>query len=151
MALYVKGSAEEQIKQDLQAVAEGVAASVLHSGTHSNPDSHDRNEFEANQDGDIQNSSVDMQHKAKAEVIYLLPYFFFFGGGGVVGWCFSDFTSGFFNFFFFLFFSLVYFRTSRTNCRIRHTLVFQCQMALAICRLKFLFCNFFHEIMCLFC
>lgn len=86
MALYVKGSAEEQIKQDLQAVAEGVAASVLHSGTHSNPDSHDRNEFEANQDGDIQNSSVDMQHKAKAEVIYLLPSFFFFGGGeGLLG------------------------------------------------------------------
>lgn len=66
-ARSAKGSAEEQIKQDLQAVAEGVAASVLHSGTHSNPDSHDRNEFEANQDGDIQNSSVDMQHKAKAE------------------------------------------------------------------------------------
>jgi hypothetical protein len=89
LALCVKGSAEEQIKQDLQAVAEGVAASVLHSGTHSNPDSHDRNEFEANQDGDIQNSSVDMQHKAKAEVIYLLPSFFFFfffwGGEGLLG------------------------------------------------------------------
>ncbi|KAL0013627.1 hypothetical protein SO802_000696 [Lithocarpus litseifolius] len=62
-----KGSAEEQIKQDLQAVAEGVAASVLHSATSSNPDLHDRNESEAIQDGDNQNSSVDMQRKAKAE------------------------------------------------------------------------------------
>nr|POE70211.1 serine/threonine-protein kinase ctr1 [Quercus suber] len=62
-----KGSAEEQIKQDLQAVAEGVAASVLHSATSSNPDLHDRNESEAIQDRDNQNSSVDMQRKAKAE------------------------------------------------------------------------------------
>ncbi|XP_075643037.1 RAF-like serine/threonine-protein kinase 24 isoform X2 [Castanea sativa] len=62
-----KGSAEEQIKQDLQAVAEGVAATVLHSATSSNPDLHDRNESEAIQDGDNQNSSVDMQRKAKAE------------------------------------------------------------------------------------
>lgn len=74
---YVKGSAEEQIKQDLQAVAEGVAASVLHSATSSNPDIHDINEsaFEAIQDGDIQNSSVDMKHKAKVEVVYLLVTF----------------------------------------------------------------------------
>ncbi|KAL4654256.1 hypothetical protein ACB092_01G365000 [Castanea dentata] len=62
-----KGSAEEQIKQDLQAVAEGVAATVLHSATSSNPDLHDRNESEAIQDRDNQNSSVDMQRKAKAE------------------------------------------------------------------------------------
>ncbi|XP_059453066.1 uncharacterized protein LOC132183699 isoform X3 [Corylus avellana] len=70
-----KGSAEEQIKQDLQAVAEGVAASVLHSATSSNPDIHDIYEsaFEAIQDGDIQNSSVDMQHKAKVEDKNKLP------------------------------------------------------------------------------
>ena len=70
LALCVKGSAEDQIKQDLQAVAEGVAASVLHSATSSNPDMHDRNESEAIQDGDNQNSSVDMQRKAKAEVFF---------------------------------------------------------------------------------
>ncbi|KAK4431815.1 Serine/threonine-protein kinase CTR1 [Sesamum alatum] len=37
-SLSNKGSAEEQIKQELQAVAEGVAASVLHSSVPSNPD-----------------------------------------------------------------------------------------------------------------
>ena len=73
LALCVKGSVEDQIKQDLQAVAEGVAASVLHSATSSNPDMHDRNESEAIQDGDNQNSSVDMQRKAKAEVFFFLP------------------------------------------------------------------------------
>ncbi|KAM3714247.1 hypothetical protein ACB098_01G320100 [Castanea mollissima] len=64
---HSRSSKEEQIKQDLQAVAEGVAASVLHSATSSNPDLHDRNESEAIQDGDNQNSSVNMQRKAKAE------------------------------------------------------------------------------------
>lgn len=41
-----KGSEEEMIKQELQAVAEGVAASVLHSSTPSNADlsSHGRSE-----------------------------------------------------------------------------------------------------------
>lgn len=67
----LKGSAEEQIKQDLQAVAEGVAASVLRSATSSNPDLLDANEsaFEANQDGDSQDSRLDVQHKAKVEVV----------------------------------------------------------------------------------
>ncbi|GFP84496.1 serine/threonine-protein kinase ctr1 [Phtheirospermum japonicum] len=37
-SLSNKGSAEELIKQELQAVAEGVAASVLHSSVPSNPD-----------------------------------------------------------------------------------------------------------------
>ncbi|XP_043701330.1 uncharacterized protein LOC122651841 isoform X2 [Telopea speciosissima] len=45
---HVKGAAEEQIKQDLQAVAEGVAASVLQSSLPSNPDSpiHENNELQ---------------------------------------------------------------------------------------------------------
>lgn len=37
-SLSNKGSAEEQIKRELQAVAEGVAASVFHSSLPSNPD-----------------------------------------------------------------------------------------------------------------
>ncbi|KAH6819186.1 kinase superfamily with octicosapeptide/Phox/Bem1p domain-containing protein [Perilla frutescens var. frutescens] len=37
-SLSNKGSAEEQIKRELQAVAEGVAASVFHSSVPSNPD-----------------------------------------------------------------------------------------------------------------
>lgn len=36
--LIYKGSAEEQIKRELQAVAEGVAASVFNSSVISNPD-----------------------------------------------------------------------------------------------------------------
>lgn len=36
--LHVKGSAEELIKEELQAVAEGVAASVLQPSLPSNPD-----------------------------------------------------------------------------------------------------------------
>lgn len=122
---YIKGSAEEQIKQDLQAVAEGVAASVLHSATSSNPDIHDINEsaFEAIQDGDIQNISVDMQHKAKVEVVYLLISFLssprvVLGHFGVGGGCLIA------HLFAYFFFSLVYFRT-RTNFQIRQTLVFQ--------------------------
>ncbi|KAI3771784.1 hypothetical protein L6452_02952 [Arctium lappa] len=59
------GSAEELIKQELQAVAEGVAASVLHSSTPSNPDSnrHGRSEhaLEANQSGEAQKSNADVQ------------------------------------------------------------------------------------------
>ncbi|XP_024961300.1 uncharacterized protein LOC112501804 isoform X2 [Cynara cardunculus var. scolymus] len=59
------GSAEELIKQELQAVAEGVAASVLHSSTPSNPDSsrHGRSEhaLESNQSGEAQNSNADVQ------------------------------------------------------------------------------------------
>ncbi|KAG7945537.1 hypothetical protein I3843_15G157300 [Carya illinoinensis] len=62
-----KGSAEEQIKQDLQTVAEDVAASVLHSASPSNSDLHDRIEsaFETYPEGDIQNSCGDKQDKAK--------------------------------------------------------------------------------------
>ncbi|KAL6226206.1 hypothetical protein ACLB2K_000169 [Fragaria x ananassa] len=61
-----KGSAEEQIKQDLQAVAEGVAASVFKSSSLSNPVFNDKNEsaYDSNQDeGQISVSS--MQHSVE--------------------------------------------------------------------------------------
>lgn len=61
---YVTGSAEEQIRNDLQAVAEGVAASVFQPSTTSNPESID-----SIQDADVKKSSAE--HKAKAEVIHI--------------------------------------------------------------------------------
>lgn len=61
-----KGSAEELIKQELQAVAEGVAASVLHSSTPSDPDSNKRGS-EASQSGEAQNSNADVQQGAEVE------------------------------------------------------------------------------------
>ncbi|KAL5547694.1 hypothetical protein UlMin_002925, partial [Ulmus minor] len=58
-----KGLAEEQIRQELQAVAEGVAASVFQaSPPSSNPDAND-----SIQDGEFGISNADMQHKAKVE------------------------------------------------------------------------------------
>lgn len=66
----VKGSAEEQIKQELQAVAEGVAASVFQPSMSSNLDLHDRNESAngSKQSGDVENSGADIQQKDKVEV-----------------------------------------------------------------------------------
>ena len=66
----VKGSAEEQIKQELQAVAEGVAASVFQSSTSSNLDLHDRNESASGskERGDVENSGADTQQKDVVEV-----------------------------------------------------------------------------------
>ncbi|KAK9269190.1 hypothetical protein L1049_000959 [Liquidambar formosana] len=68
-----KGSAEELIKQELQAVAEGVAASVLQSSMPSNSDSslHDRNEsfFDTIQGGEVQSSDLERHYKAKVEDI----------------------------------------------------------------------------------
>lgn len=69
----VKGSAEEQIKQELQAVAEGVAASVFQPSTSANPDLRDKNESSngSKQDGDVENSDAAVQHNEqhKDEVI----------------------------------------------------------------------------------
>ncbi|KAJ0030615.1 hypothetical protein Pint_14703 [Pistacia integerrima] len=66
-----KGSSEELIKQELQAVAEGVAASVFQSATNSNPDSvvHEKDEsaYESNQEREAQDSDIEMKHKAKLE------------------------------------------------------------------------------------
>ncbi|VVA25080.1 PREDICTED: serine/threonine-kinase [Prunus dulcis] len=64
-----KGSAEEQIKQELQAVAEGVAACVFQSSSPSNPDLHDKDEYayQSNQDEDVQNNTAGMQNRAKVE------------------------------------------------------------------------------------
>lgn len=69
----VEGSADELIKQELQAVAEGVAASVLQSSMPSNPDittMHDRSETlsEVNQDSEVQNTDVEL-NKAGFEVL----------------------------------------------------------------------------------
>ncbi|KAL7586257.1 uncharacterized protein LOC111908357 [Lactuca sativa] len=54
------GSAEELIKQELQAVAEGVAASVLHSSTPSNPESNKRG-LETKKSCEGQTSNTDEQ------------------------------------------------------------------------------------------
>ncbi|CAA2952897.1 serinethreonine- kinase ctr1 [Olea europaea subsp. europaea] len=65
-----KGSAEDLIKQELQAVAEGVAASVLHSSVPSNPDLSDaRSEFPSTslQNGEVQNTNTEMEHGKKYE------------------------------------------------------------------------------------
>lgn len=66
----VIGSAEEQIKQELQAVAEGVAACVFQSSSPSNPDLRDKDEYayQSNQDEDVQNNTAGMQNRAKVEV-----------------------------------------------------------------------------------
>lgn len=68
----VKGLAEEIIRQELQAVAEGVAASVFQSAA-TNPETMvlERNEsaYETNQDKEISNKDVEMQHKTKFEVL----------------------------------------------------------------------------------
>lgn len=68
------------IKQELQAIAEGVAASVLHSTT-SNPEIsiHEKNEplSLSNKDIELQDSDLEMQHKSKVEVLKLLVLTFF--------------------------------------------------------------------------
>ncbi|KAL2482760.1 Protein kinase superfamily protein with octicosapeptide/Phox/Bem1p domain [Forsythia ovata] len=59
-------------KQDLQAVAEGVAASVLHSSVPSNHDLsvHARIEFQSTHEkGEVQSTSTEMQHKDNFEDI----------------------------------------------------------------------------------
>ncbi|PON67148.1 Mitogen-activated protein kinase kinase kinase [Parasponia andersonii] len=58
-----KGSAEEQIRNDLQAVAEGVAASVFQPATPSNPESATN----FIQDANVKKSSAE--NKAKVEVV----------------------------------------------------------------------------------
>lgn len=73
---YLKGSVEELIKQELQAVAEGVAASVFQSATHSNPESSgqgiDESGHGTNHEREAQDGDVERQHKAKLEVLNLL-------------------------------------------------------------------------------
>ncbi|OVA12898.1 Phox/Bem1p [Macleaya cordata] len=62
-----KGSAEEHIKQELQAVAEGVAASVLQSSLASDHSVHEMKEFipEADQDREFHGDNVEAQDVAK--------------------------------------------------------------------------------------
>lgn len=66
------GSSEEQIRKDLQAVAEGVAASVLQSVQSSNSDLHERSDAvcETSTEGDVQNNNVSLQLKSNVEFSY---------------------------------------------------------------------------------
>ncbi|XVF47966.1 hypothetical protein PTKIN_Ptkin03bG0152300 [Pterospermum kingtungense] len=67
-----KGSAEELIKKEIQAVAEGVAASVFQSYAPPNPDipkEVNTSGYEGNQDTDVSTSDIEMQRKAKLEEI----------------------------------------------------------------------------------
>ncbi|KAJ7957477.1 Phox/Bem1p [Quillaja saponaria] len=70
-----KGSAEEQIKKELQAVAEGVAASVLLLSIPSNADMHDKNKssFEDVEFRDVQNNFAERQHKARVQDVDTNP------------------------------------------------------------------------------
>ncbi|KAI3446816.1 hypothetical protein Pfo_003481 [Paulownia fortunei] len=72
-SLSNKGSAEELIKQELQAVAEGVAASVLHSSVPSNPDlsvyARSASPPITQQNGDVQPANVELHHRDKFEEI----------------------------------------------------------------------------------
>ncbi|KAI7748700.1 hypothetical protein M8C21_004757 [Ambrosia artemisiifolia] len=60
------GSAEELIKQELQAVAEDVAASVLRTSTPTQPDIN-KHSSEANQSVEAQNSNADVQSGIEVE------------------------------------------------------------------------------------
>lgn len=71
VAFIAKGSGEELIKEELQAVAEGVAASVFRSSTDSNPDVPAETNASGNegyQDTNVLPSDIKLQHKAKFEV-----------------------------------------------------------------------------------
>ncbi|KAF1892500.1 hypothetical protein Lal_00010966 [Lupinus albus] len=68
-AQSAKGSLEDRQNQQLQAVAEGVAASVLHSSTPSNPDLHARDvpHHEDMENIDAQNDLIDIQCTDKTQ------------------------------------------------------------------------------------
>lgn len=72
VVVHVGGSAEEQIKRELQAVAEGVAASVFHS-VSSNADRslHSRSDSPpiSQQNPDAQPSIVETQQRDKFNVL----------------------------------------------------------------------------------
>ncbi|GMI65672.1 hypothetical protein like AT3G46920 [Hibiscus trionum] len=71
LSFTAKGSAEELIKKELQAVAEGVAASVFQSSIPSNRDisaATDESGFEGNQETDVSTRNIEMQHKVKVVV-----------------------------------------------------------------------------------
>ncbi|CAL0327821.1 unnamed protein product [Lupinus luteus] len=66
-----KGSSEDRQNQQLQAVAEGVAASVLHSSIPSNPDMHgtDVSHHEDIDNRDSQTNLLDIQCNDKSQVV----------------------------------------------------------------------------------
>ncbi|KAL2327376.1 hypothetical protein Fmac_020803 [Flemingia macrophylla] len=59
--------------RQLQAIAEGLAASVLHSSTSSNLDLHARDVSHHEDTGDVQNNLIDIQHKDKTQDKSKLP------------------------------------------------------------------------------
>ena len=67
----VEGSAEELIRKELKAVAEGVAASVFQSA-NSNPEptvsESCESAYEPNQEKEVSNEALEMKEKAKFEV-----------------------------------------------------------------------------------
>lgn len=73
VAVHEGGSAEEQIKRELQAVAEGVAASVFHSSVSSNPDRSLQSRSDSppisQQNPDAQPSIVETQQQDKFDVL----------------------------------------------------------------------------------
>ncbi|CAL0304911.1 unnamed protein product [Lupinus luteus] len=68
-AQSTKGSSEDRQNQQHQAIAEGVAASVLHSSTPSNPDLHARDvsRREDKENRDAQNTPIDIQRNYKTQ------------------------------------------------------------------------------------
>ncbi|XP_073296634.1 uncharacterized protein [Primulina huaijiensis] len=70
---HILSNKDELIKQELQAVAEGVVASVLHSPVPSNPDlspnAWNDSSTMTQQNGEVQPPTVEMQHSDKFEEI----------------------------------------------------------------------------------
>ena len=68
----VEGSAEELIRKELKAVAEGVAASVFQSA-NSNPEptvsESSESAYEPNQEKEFSNEGLEIKQKAKFEVL----------------------------------------------------------------------------------
>jgi hypothetical protein len=68
----VEGSAEELIRKELKAVAEGVAASVFQSA-NSNPEptvsESSESAYEPNQEKEVSNEGLEIKQKSKFEVL----------------------------------------------------------------------------------
>lgn len=85
-----KGSAEDQIKQELQAVAEGVAASVLHPSTPS-PDLHARDMSSREDVGDVNDlnraKALDVKSKLPEKPNFGIPLSDGLGGLQIIKNC----------------------------------------------------------------
>lgn len=69
----VGGSAEELIGQELQAVAVGVASSVLHTSTSSHPREIDDSTSEAHKDIKARDNDLEIKHKLEEDIKTKLP------------------------------------------------------------------------------